>query len=455
MLGFLGDGRRLVVADVRRQRGDQHQRAFHQFGNAVAVRLDAVHAMFFQAAHAVRQQTRALQEIVRDQRLVHIQLEVARGAAHGDRHVVAEHLAAQHGDCFALGGIDLARHDRAARLVFGNRDFTEARARTGGHPAYVVGNFHQRCGQRFQRAVGREQGVMAGQCGKLVLGGAERQRQRVFQLGGDAGGVLRVGVQARAYRRAAGRQLQHAGQGGLNRVFGKVQVRHVAREFLAQRERRSVLQVGAADLDDVGKSLGLGVQTGAQLAQARQHVVGQRQGSGHVDGGGEDVVRGLALVDVVIRVQQARFAAHAAHQFGAAVGQHFVHIHVRLRARAGLPHGQREFGGVLVGQHFVGSAGDGGGLGAIEQAQVEVDAGGSALDAGQRVDQLERHALGGNMEMLEGTLGLRAPQLFRRYIDGTKAVFFATGTHKGSFLEMAIILIWHASTSVAHFGKIY
>ena len=38
---LLGDRRGLVVADVRVERGDQHQRALHQLGDARAVRLDA------------------------------------------------------------------------------------------------------------------------------------------------------------------------------------------------------------------------------------------------------------------------------------------------------------------------------------------------------------------------------------------------------------------------------
>nr|GEU28044.1 chaperone protein DnaJ A6, chloroplastic [Tanacetum cinerariifolium] len=438
VLGFLGDGRGLVVADVRRQRGDQHQRALHQLGNAPKVGLDPVDAMLLEAAHAVGQQARALQEVVGDQRLVHIELEVARRATHGDRHVVAEYLAAQHGHRFALGGVDLARHDGAARLVFGNRDFTEARARAGRHPAHVVGDFHQRRGQGFERAMGGQQRVVARQRGEFVLGSAERQRERVLQLGGDAVRIFRVSVEAGTDGGAARRQLQHAGQGVLDRLLGKVEMGHIAREFLAQRERGGVLQVGAADLDDVGKRLGLGLQAGAQLAQAGQHVVGQRLGGSHVDRGGEDVVRRLALVDVVVRVQQARFAAHAAHQLGAAVGQHLVHVHVGLGAGTGLPHGQRKFRQVLVGQYFVGGLGNGYRLGAVEQAQVEVDAGGGALDAGQGVNQLGRHALAGNVEMLEGALRLRAPQLFGGYVDGTKTVFFAAGTHKSSFVELPL-----------------
>jgi hypothetical protein len=182
-------------------------------------------------------------------------------------------------------------------------------------------------------------------------------------------------------------------------VLGKVEVGDVAGEFLAQRQRRGVLQVGAADLDDVGKRLALACRLARSWAAPAARCW-PAPGGGHVDGGREDVVGRLAFVDVVVRVQQA-LAAHAAHQLGAAVGQHFVHVHVGLGAGAGLPHGQREFAGMLAGQHFVGGLGDGDGLGAVQQAEVEVDAGGGALDAGQRVDQLGRHFFGGDAEMFE------------------------------------------------------
>ena len=122
----------------------------------------------------------------------------------------------------------------------------------------------------------------------------------------------------------------------------------------------------AADLDDIGKLRGFRVERGAQLAQRRQDRVGDGKCGRHMDGGGKDVVRGLAQVDVVVRVQQARFSPQAADQLGTAVGQHFIHVHIALRARARLPDGQREFRVMLAGQHFVGRLRDGDGLLAIQ-----------------------------------------------------------------------------------------
>src|SRR5258706_4400781 len=128
LVRLLRDLRRLVVADVRVQRRHEHQRALHQFVDARRVRFDAARAVLLEAARTVGQQANALQQVVDDHRLEHVQLEVARRTGQVDRHVVAEHLAAQHRQRFALGRVDLARHDPAAWLVLRDRDLAEPRA---------------------------------------------------------------------------------------------------------------------------------------------------------------------------------------------------------------------------------------------------------------------------------------------------------------------------------------
>ena len=75
---LLRDLGRLVVADVRVERRDQHQRALEQLGDALAVGLDAARAVRVEARAAVGQQAHALQDVVDDERLVDVELEVAR-----------------------------------------------------------------------------------------------------------------------------------------------------------------------------------------------------------------------------------------------------------------------------------------------------------------------------------------------------------------------------------------
>ena len=100
--------------------------------------------MRVETRHAVGEQTSTLQHVVNDQRLVNVELEVARRATNVDGNIVTHHLRREHRQRFALRRIDFARHDRAARLVFGNRNLGEPGAGPAGKPAHVVRNLGER-----------------------------------------------------------------------------------------------------------------------------------------------------------------------------------------------------------------------------------------------------------------------------------------------------------------------
>jgi hypothetical protein len=103
--------------------------------------------------HTSAEQADRVEHVVDDERLEHVELEVAAGGADADGDVVAEDLAADHRHGLALGRVDLAGHDRAAGLVLGDAELAEAAARAGGQPAHVVGDLHQRAGEGLERAV--------------------------------------------------------------------------------------------------------------------------------------------------------------------------------------------------------------------------------------------------------------------------------------------------------------
>ena len=141
-----------------------------------------------------------------------------------------------------------------------------------------------------------------------------------------------MAVEAGAHGRAAQRQLVKPLQGGFEALQAVIKLAHIAAEFLPQRERGGVLQMGAADFDDV-------VECGRFLLQGvaqRLHIGHQKMfdfdGGGHMNGGGKAVVGGLGLVNVIVGVHRRIAAARLPGQFVGAVGQHFVDIHIRLRA---------------------------------------------------------------------------------------------------------------------------
>ena len=276
----------------------------------------------------------------------------------------------------------------------------------------------------MHQCIHRRQGL------ELVGGGDKGQAREARQFGRGLFGIALGRVQARTDGRAAQGQFIQVRQRGTHVALAMVQLRHIARELLAQRERGGVLQVGAADLDDAIEVFRLLRQRGAQLGNGGQQAVRERLHGRHVHGGGEHIVARLAAVHIVVGVHQAAFATLATQQFARAVGQHLVDIHVGLRARAGLPHHQRKFTRVLAGDDFVSGGHDGRGLLRVLQAQGLVDHGRGALDLGQRLDDLARLLLARDVEVLQRSLRLRAPQLVDRDFDGAKGVAFFAELHE-------------------------
>ena len=126
--------------------------------------------------------------------------------------------------------------------------------------------------------------------GKLVGRGDKRQAGQVRQLLRHRHSIALRRVQASAHGRAAQRQFAQVRQGRTHMLLGMVQLRHPARNLLTQRDRRGVLQVGAANFYDIGKRLGFVSQRGAQGLERGQKLAHQRIHRRHMHGGGENVV---------------------------------------------------------------------------------------------------------------------------------------------------------------------
>ncbi len=129
------------------------------------------------------------------------------------RLVVAHHAGRDLHHALAHHRVDLARHDRAARLAVGQHDLVEAAARAAAEPADVVGDVEQRDGDRPQLAVALDQAVALGVGLEVVHRFDERDAGFLREHLGDAAAELGMRVDARADRRAAGGQLEHGFDG--------------------------------------------------------------------------------------------------------------------------------------------------------------------------------------------------------------------------------------------------
>ena len=81
---------------------------------------------------------------------------MALAVGEGQRGIVAEDVDADLRQRFALGRIDLARHDRRARFVFRQRQFAEAGARAGAEQADIVGDLEEGGGGRIDGAMAED-----------------------------------------------------------------------------------------------------------------------------------------------------------------------------------------------------------------------------------------------------------------------------------------------------------
>ena len=182
--------------------------------------------------------------------------------------------------------------------------------------------------------------------------------------------------------------------------------------------------MGAADLDDAGKLLRLGIERAVQLLERRDQVGDRLVRGSDVHGGGESVVRRLPHVAVIIGVNRALAALLAGENLVRAAGDHLVGVHVRLGAGAGLPHHQRELVGQRAVDHLARGLHDRLADPRIEHAELHVGLGRRKLLDAQRAHQRGRHALAADREIDNRTLRLRAPMDMRRNRHFTERIGF-------------------------------
>ena len=225
------------------------------FVDALQVRFDPTHTVLCEGVASIGQDRNGLEQGEGQQRLEDVQLEVAHGAGHTDRRVVAIHLTGHHGDHLTLGGVDLARHDRAARFIGRQVDLAQAAPGTAAEPTDVIGDLHQSGGQGLQRTGSRNHRIVGGHGGKLVFDGSKRVSGDATDLLGHHGGIGLFGIDAGPDGRPADAEFSEVIQRVFDDLPGLPQLCGISGELLAQRERRRILQVGASDLDDVFECL--------------------------------------------------------------------------------------------------------------------------------------------------------------------------------------------------------
>src|SRR5277367_4946092 len=138
------------------------------FLDALFVRLKSHGAALRERVASIREEFDGYKNIVQHHRLVDVELEVTLRASERDGMIVAEHLDRDHCESLALRGVDLPRHDGGAGFVRRNLQLAETGPRTASIPAHVVGDLHQRAGQRSEHPTHGYHTIMSRKCRELV-----------------------------------------------------------------------------------------------------------------------------------------------------------------------------------------------------------------------------------------------------------------------------------------------
>jgi len=109
-------------------------------------------------------------------------------------------------------------------------------------------------------------------------------------------------------------------------------------------------------------------------------------------------------------------------ELAAAVGNHFVDVHVELGAAAGHPNVQGKHVVVLAGEDFVTSLNNQLVTLIIEPLAGMVRGGSRFLQGAVGCDHFPGNQIAADAEMLERALGLSTPQFVRRHFNHTEAV---------------------------------
>ena len=283
-----------------------------------------------------------MQQVADHDGLEDVQLKVTLRAGEGGCGLVTEDLCADHGEGLALCGVDLAGHDGGARLVLGQLQLTKTAAGTGAEETDVLGDLEEGGGESVELAVGLDNGVVGGKGLELVGGSDELVAGHLGDLSGDVLGEALEGVDTCSNGCSSLSQHPEAGQRRLDALDAVVKLCDVARELLAEGQGCGILQVCAANLDELLPLVALLLQGVAQAGEGGEERLLEVEDGGDVHDGREGVVGGGRHVDVVVGVDRLLGAHGAAEDLNGAVRDDFVGVHVGLGAGAGLPDDEGE-----------------------------------------------------------------------------------------------------------------
>lgn len=136
--------------------------------DSLTVSLEANDKVLLKRLHSVTQDAHAVKQIADHDWLEDVELKVTVHSRNGSGDMVAHNLGADHGERFALGRVDLSRHDRGTGLVLGELELTKTAARAGAEETDVLGDLEERGGKGVESSGSLDDSIVSGKDFKLV-----------------------------------------------------------------------------------------------------------------------------------------------------------------------------------------------------------------------------------------------------------------------------------------------
>jgi len=216
-----------------------------------------------------------------------------------------------------------------------------------------------------------------------------------------------------------------------------MQLAGIARKFLAEPDRRRVLQVRPAGFDDRHELFRFGVERALEIGESRHQLFVDRHQCRELYRRGDDVIARLAHVDVVVWMHRVVRAERLTEDLVSAVGDHLVGVGVGRRPRTGLEDIDHEILVKLAFLDFLRRLLDRISEARLQQPQLSVDQRRGTLDLGQRPDEAPRQSKSADREVLSSSLGARA----------VKGVRGNSNLAHGVSLDSHASLVRHAGSS--------
>ncbi len=298
----------------------------------------------------------------------------------------------------------------------GSGDLAQSRQRSAVHPTQVVRDLHEAHAEHLELAGQFDRRILAGQRLEIIVARDERQFRAFREMPRHGRAEFRPGVDARADRGAALRQLEQAREHGLEAHRALVDLRAPTGKFLRHRNGHRIHQMGSAGLDHIAEVIRAPCEHLAQALERRQQMLGEQQCRTEVNRRRHHVVAALSHVHMIVRMHR-----HP-ERTGRKRRDHLVGVHVAAGAGAGLKHIDRELIVVAALGDFQrrGLHRERHRLGQI--AQLVVGGRGGMLDEPQRAYEGARHLEAARRKILNRPLGLCAPEGGRRHVERAHTV---------------------------------